>query len=164
MEQGIDNLFGIWGGWYGREGCAMPRVRGPASPVVLHQPSPTPRPLLSVQWVESPSGGGDWYLRHPLWSEELVFRCQWVGPLGWLSPPHLSLTAAVVSLLFRYPPVPLSLPTRGIFPQCQNSVPGPAPRHDEPVPLRYPSWAFFPFSFYKILFSPKTQPRCSSPG
>lgn len=140
VEQGIDDLFSIWGGgvWRGRlcnaQGQRTCFTCGPPS-TLSHPP---PRPLLSVQWVESPSGGGDWYLRHPLWSEELVFRCQWVGPLGWLSP-HLSLTAAVVSLLFRYPPVPLSLPTRGIFPQCHNSVPGPVPRHDEPVPLQCPS-------------------------
>ena len=130
MEQGIDNLFGIWGG-----GGVVPC---PGSEDLVHlcsstNPLPPPRPLLSVQWVESPSGGGDRYLRRPLWSEELVFRRQWVGPLGWLRPPHLSLTAAVVSLLFRYPPVPLSLPTRGIFPHCHSSVPGPVPRRDEPV-------------------------------
>lgn len=148
VEQGIDDLFSIWGGGGSMAGKV---VQCPGSEDLLHLWSsinplpPPPRPLLSVQWVESPSGGGDWYLRHPLWSEELVFRCQWVGPLGWLSP-HLSLTAAVVSLLFRYPPVPLSLPTRGIFPQCHNSVPGPVPRHDEPVPLPFLSV----FSFFLI--------------
>lgn len=41
----------------------------------VHQSSPTPSAVL---WVQLPSGGGDRYLHHLVWSEELMFRCQWV--------------------------------------------------------------------------------------
>lgn len=74
MEQWIDNPFDICRGKKKR--CPVPRVREPGSPVGLSLRSLPPAP--PVLWGELPSGGGDWYLHHPVWSEELMFGCQWV--------------------------------------------------------------------------------------
>ena len=68
-------LITLWTSGGGKKRCAVPRVREPGSPgdcpSILSHPS-------AVLWVEVPSGGGDRYLHHPVRSEELMFRCQWV--------------------------------------------------------------------------------------
>lgn len=76
-------------------------VQRPGSPVGLSlRPLP---PALSVLWVELPSGGGDRYLHHLVWSEELMFRCQ---SFCWVAQASSSFLGPCCGVLVQIPSNP----------------------------------------------------------
>ena len=76
--------------------CAVPRLTCGTLP----QASPT----CSVCALgRVPSGGGDRYLHHPVWSEELMFRCQSVC---WVAQASSSFLGPCCGVLVQIPSNP----------------------------------------------------------